>query len=865
MKACTAFVTEIAYARGNGLEAEVEFLSKEEWEEEVRLLIGDLNHPKNHEADDVVAAARAKIEAVYPSFTVDDLSRMTPEQLIMSNSMLPLCLGNSTRVIAKDSTQLSLELSRYLGHEPDASPSDLPDTAGSHTAPPAYWPLVRHVRIYVDSPILACGAVLVDLPGVGDSNAARNLIAQGYMRRANRFFIVAPITRAVNDKVAIDLCGQAFRTQLKMDGKYHSGAITFVATKCDDVDCKEVIAELSLRKSTELHSIEKCIKDARSNLNGWQKTEKQLLKSQEDLETRLQTTGSTVAALSAQRQSIQAECDEEVEAVMEGKMARKRAHESGAAATASHLSKKPRHLSGHATLGALSEDGATSGEREELRNQLIEVSRRLTDFRHLIEKATNDMQNAENERLVFCVTKRSEWSKGKLKSQFRAGLAEMEAADDDVASGDRMSPDQGEADLAVFAVAARTYLQLRADEDGTKSAFKSSDTGIPELRRWIQTLTLPAREEAAEAMLLQLQDFARNVEKWLDGIPGVSLADREQLKARWRSKQSPLGEQGETPLGRHLAARYPTTPDAILPKLLEAFQPVVDKLVGGLSNRFAKELPERCRLSANASAEEVIEASDAFVTARAMRYQTYSATLRRKGVFRYDLNAELAVPFTKRIARAWADIFKAKSLLSLEKRASTQVRLVLDEVVASAPPYLQKKAREEADETARQARRALRRVETSVQEALDALKMDIGLSLSPTVQGHLADGYELAAMEKGTGSFRRQRDVFNAYLETKKSTLFNDTTVALEKHLGGASKVVSEALDRALHSVASGVEVRIAILWEGCPLEGEEDNKARVSTKTMLRETIDEVDRWLKARSSGMTTVLPLRSSSAAR
>ncbi len=64
------------------------------------------------------------------------------------------------------------------------------------------------------------------------------------------------------------------------------------------------------------------------------------------------------------------------------------------------------------------------------------------------------------------------------------------------------------------------------------------DTGIPELQAWIQTMTLSAREAGAEKLLRQLRDFAQTVQKWIDGTPGVSQADRDALRDRWQSTHS---------------------------------------------------------------------------------------------------------------------------------------------------------------------------------------------------------------------------------------------------------------------------------------------------------------------------------------
>lgn len=67
---------------------------------------------------------------------------------------------------------------------------------------PALWPLIRQVNVRCNSRALSTGAVLVDLPGVADANAARSSIARDYMKKADCVWVLAPITRAVDDKTA---------------------------------------------------------------------------------------------------------------------------------------------------------------------------------------------------------------------------------------------------------------------------------------------------------------------------------------------------------------------------------------------------------------------------------------------------------------------------------------------------------------------------------------------------------------------------------------------------------------------------------------------------------------------------------------
>ena len=67
---------------------------------------------------------------------------------------------------------------------------------------PAFWPLIRQVQVKCNASALSTGAILVDLPGVADANAARNNIAKDYMKKCDCIWILAPITRAVDDKTA---------------------------------------------------------------------------------------------------------------------------------------------------------------------------------------------------------------------------------------------------------------------------------------------------------------------------------------------------------------------------------------------------------------------------------------------------------------------------------------------------------------------------------------------------------------------------------------------------------------------------------------------------------------------------------------
>lgn len=51
-----------------------------------------------------------------------------------------------------------------------------------------FWPLIKVVRVYTKATALSTGTVVVDLPGVHDSNKARATIAEDYLKQCSGEF-----------------------------------------------------------------------------------------------------------------------------------------------------------------------------------------------------------------------------------------------------------------------------------------------------------------------------------------------------------------------------------------------------------------------------------------------------------------------------------------------------------------------------------------------------------------------------------------------------------------------------------------------------------------------------------------------------
>ncbi|KAJ7095314.1 hypothetical protein B0H15DRAFT_881283 [Mycena belliarum] len=276
MRACTAVVTEIAYHKKKTIDADVSFLSEGEWKAELEILLGDLvdedgNLKRSTDLKSDAGVAWQKVHAVYPTIRQEKLVTMTADQIIATDPKIARILGATKNIIAKDSKTFAAEIAKYIdskdqkrGKDKKKEKSKDKDKDKSKSKKddadtPALWPLIRQVNVRCSSAALATGAVLVDLPGTGDANAARNSIAKDYMKKCNCIWILAPITRAVDDKIAKDLLGDAFRTQLMMDGNYDDSAVTFIATKCDDISCSEVIQSLNLEDEPALGEIQEKI------------------------------------------------------------------------------------------------------------------------------------------------------------------------------------------------------------------------------------------------------------------------------------------------------------------------------------------------------------------------------------------------------------------------------------------------------------------------------------------------------------------------------------------------------------------------------------------------------------------------------
>ncbi|OCH93605.1 hypothetical protein OBBRIDRAFT_832536 [Obba rivulosa] len=997
MRACTAVVTEIGYHNKKTIDADVSFLSEQEWRQELGVLLDDLVDEDGHvkRANDLrsdAGVAWQKVHAVYPMITQDMLVKMSVDQIISRDPRIAAILGTTKHISAANSKEFAKEIAKYIDSkekrgekkpkkdkEKDKSKDKEPslmdkvfkaaltkDTSSKKkdndtSNDPAFWPLIRQVNVKCNARALSTGAILVDLPGVADANAARNNIAKDYMKKCDCIWILAPITRAVDDKTARDLMGDAFKMQLMMGAwklSYDANAITFIATKCDDISCSEVIGALNLYDDADLVEVEEKIQEAKEQSDEWKqkktdaesnmkaceqglKQVREYLKEYEEHLSALENGREFVPRLTASSGKGKAKpsSGKKRKNARDGKKGSPKKQKTGHSDDEDDLMSvddlddfivdddddEIEVIDSASDMGSNKEDsddekdsdsdnsksGSESDEDEDAEEEVDEVTvdslkakiqeakdalkagrMQLNEFRKERKDAIDTLATlkkrqteAQREKNAICSLRRSGYSRGVLKEDFRQGLKDLDDAAAEQRDPDSFDPtvDQrnyDEIDLPVFTCSARDYVRIKGQVkgDGDPTCFsKVEHTGIPELQQWCHHLTVSSRERAARNFLTHLKTFANSVVTYVRGAVDVTAADREALRQKWESSMSDDEDDDGDSLILHddwessdpfdlaildalahphrAAALYtmrkePPKVDrhgelvGVTPRLMRDFKKVVDDCVQELQRRFQDGLEEKCQTGAANAATAAVETSDTF--AASMHWATYRATLRRHGSWRQDLNVELTNPFTRNIASSWSKVFEADLFASFEKSALGATSALMAEVEASAVGSLKDRAKAQAEICAEEARVALKETLELVRDTMNTEQKEVSRCLAPHVQNHLVPGYDQAMLERGTGSVARQKRLFHNYLDGIKDEVFEDAADVLMSRLRNAAEAVGKALETALNNLAEKIEVSLGVLWEG-PRDDPTQVKVRVQVVATVEEIVRQLDLWLQA------------------
>uniref|UniRef100_A0A673VZ69 Nuclear GTPase SLIP-GC-like n=1 Tax=Salmo trutta TaxID=8032 RepID=A0A673VZ69_SALTR len=224
--ACTSVMIQVeANMTDSKYIAEIEFMTEEEWKDELWSIFSDRSfedgNDEDHERDDDDDDDE-KISALYGK----DGCGATLEELMDRKHFREIPefrLSVKKIFICDTAEELSEKITCYTRSDTQ-----------SDTFKRQYWPLVKCIIIKVpNSKDLLEHVVLVDLPGNGDCNKSRDEMWKLFVGNCSAVWIVSDIARATSEKESWDILDSTV-SLFGPGGECRS--ISFICTKTDDIE-----------------------------------------------------------------------------------------------------------------------------------------------------------------------------------------------------------------------------------------------------------------------------------------------------------------------------------------------------------------------------------------------------------------------------------------------------------------------------------------------------------------------------------------------------------------------------------------------------------------------------------------------------
>ncbi|KAM3081672.1 hypothetical protein ACMFMG_005123 [Clarireedia jacksonii] len=583
MRACTAVVTELSWNSSDDptkkYRAEIEFIKASDWQKDLEVSLNELIDGSGNisrdstNADSEAGIAYAKIKAVYPNKTKEMLAESTVEELMREESVRNV-LGTTKTFEKPRPESFYKELQRYVDSKEKSTGNKDKTSKEKVKKSMEFWPLIKVVRIYTKADALSTGAVIVDLPGVHDSNAARAAVAAGYMKQCTGLWICAPINRAVDDKAAKSLLGESFKRQLKYDGQF--SRITFICTKTDDISVHEASDSLGLEQEmTEYYAKIDEMKGLRAKVSELRESKAVYGEMLDDTDDALDVwddlrsavkDGKTVFAPKDKQKSPKRkrsstpkksrkkqkkdrtedddfidDFDEDDESKSETDSESESDSDSG-----DEDSDKGEALTIEIIEAKLAELKDT---KKKARKEKAAFDLKIKELRDDLDKLEKDQQEIDTRMRAVCIIGRNKYSKGAIQQDFAAGIKELDQENAEEEDAENFNPEEDIRDydavaksLPVFCVSSRAYQQMngRLKHDATIPGFRDIEqTEVPQLQAHCKKLTESGRSANCRRYLNSSLQLILSLSLWAsnDGS-GLNLTDTQKAtEARWLEKK----------------------------------------------------------------------------------------------------------------------------------------------------------------------------------------------------------------------------------------------------------------------------------------------------------------------------------------
>ncbi|KAG8526802.1 uncharacterized protein KY384_008231 [Bacidia gigantensis] len=905
MRACTACVTEISFNHEEAqlYKADIEFISAGDWEKELKVLFQDLldgdgkvsRDCTNEDSD--AGIAYAKIKAVYPQKTKEDIANSSVALLIRE---VANTLGSTRNIKEQDSLLFYKKLQSFVDSKEKAVGKKDKD-GKKPKRERELWPLIRVVRLYVRSPALSTGAVIVDLPGVHDSNQARAAVAESYMKQCTGMlealingllavhllvenleklimhciglWIVAPINRAVDDKAAKSLLGESFKRQLKMDGGFSS--VTFICSKTDDISLTEAQDSLGLddelgplweeldRLSAKRKGLKKQIEEMKETKAVYDEVGNDTDEQLEKWETLLENLNDGKEVYAPAKQSS----NKKRKASRKEKPTKKkrRTYSSGSddsdfdgeeSEDASDVDDDNSPSSPQDTREPLTETEINNKIQElkttkkDSRRQKRELGDTIATIRKDIASIEDEEGSIESKLSALCISGRNQYSKGAIQQDFAAGIKELDqeiAAEEDE---ENFNPDNEVRDyeevaksLPVFCVSSRSYQKLQGrfrKEPAVPGFSKLDETEIPALQAHCEKLTETGRAANCRSFINKLSQLLNSLTLWAsnDGTGANLSADQQAREARYLQK----GLDGlETALEKTVKSTRSELRDELTDNIFDKHETAISAASGdsiSTTQQWGSPVNRENR------------------SAGGLYWATYKAISRRSGVYTnaqglHDWNAQLTAPLIRVIAPGWEKVF------------TRRLQTVLNNFARSAPAALKKfhgeiqtRAQTMGTGIAQLSmlshqvsvyEQILKDVGNQIKDMIIARQKDINREYVPVIQTLMQSCYDWCVEEHGTGCFARMKAYMNSYVAETRHTMFqqsvDEVKSQLELLLEDAEGLLDDKTDEVFIQMKRDYR---SVLGGGDVQQGKELPKAQRQVRREVKQILQNVENRMK-------------------
>lgn len=809
-RACTAVITEISYNEVNNprmsYRGEVEFISRDDWISELRLLLDDLVEDRqlsDTHLDDKTEAgiAYAKIRAVYPDLTHDMIVESEAEELA-NRKYLSRILGHTRKINCRNASALYSDLRVYLDSKDKATKGGSEKMQGM-----AFWPLIKVVRVYTKAEALCTGVVLVDLPGIHDANAARSAIARKYMSECSAVWVAAPIKRAVDDKSAQDLLGKGSRLRLKLDGIYSN--VTFICTMTDSVQLSESVEAFDqdghiqaiLSREDEL---DKSIQEQKNAINQQDHLISVKISEWDSIANELETW----RGLEKNERNGQQVYPPRVPAKRKHSVAstRSRRHQQLAENKSDNdTDEKIPPLTTEDIAFKLTELDAKARAVDE---ECTAMEKKSEDLKRLLNDLQNEKRDIDGESTRLCIQKRNEHVKQAIRVDFAAGIRDIDE-EDAQADEDTFDPsikkrdyDEMSRSLPIFCISSKAFQQLRGrrKRDTQVQGFKQLvDTEIPLVQEHARRLPEKARILAYKAFLNEFCLLLNSLTIW---VTNSAL----ELDAIEMSKENQSYEM------KHLHAAAQNLKKDLGLMILAQKQELCSIRQNTVDSK------STVAMAYASSAVETI--ATGWITRQVdgghgLKYGTYRAICRRDGSRTRsqksrDFNEDILEPYLTKISTGWERAFCQSIPASLDEFVDTfMMSLESFHQTMSSRPELQKckaaslKVLEKQHQSHEENIRAM---VDSIKTSIQSEQRQASRAFLPGIQKEMLKAYSQCANETGQGCFRRMREIMGNHIRENKNNIYRKASQRVKRNLDRLFETNRKNMDKAARYLVDGLE-----------------------------------------------------------